>query len=250
METMKRICLLTGASGALGTAFIERHAADYTILAVHHRNPVHFATQNQRFVDPLAPAEPVPANDHAVRAIHADLCDPTGATRVVDEVAAAVENVDVVINAAAIRAWSPLLAHGALDAFEDVFRTNVVAPLRLCAAVARRFWERDPEGNQRKNRNVVNISSTAGMFVYPDLGQAAYAASKAALNHLTYHLASELWNIGVRVNAVAPDTFPGRVDTNEVLAAIIGFDAGHETGRVVPLLGADVADEDGFRAGA
>ena len=56
--------------------------------------------------------------------------------------------------------------------------------------------------------------------MYPDLGQALYASSKAALNHLTYHLASELWDIGVRVNAVAPDTFPGRVSIDDIRTAV------------------------------
>lgn len=57
----------------------------------------------------------------------------------------------------------------------------------------------------RSNRNVVNLSSTAGLFVYPDLGQSVYAASKAALNHLTYHLASDF--CGFCVGALPPPLF-------------------------------------------
>jgi len=33
---MKRVCLLTGASGLLGRAFLERCAGAYDIIAVHH----------------------------------------------------------------------------------------------------------------------------------------------------------------------------------------------------------------------
>jgi NAD(P)-dependent dehydrogenase (short-subunit alcohol dehydrogenase family) len=234
---MTRVCLLTGASGSLGTAFIERFAASYRIIAVHHRTPVHFATADQRFVDPLAPSVPVAANAHPVHAIGADLCQAADVDRLVAEVADRFGNVDLIVNAAAIRAWSALLEPNAIDDAEQVLRTNVVAPLRVCLTIARRFWRDDPAANQRANRNVINVSSSAGLFVYPDLGQAAYAASKAALNHLTYHLASELWHIGVRVNAVAPDSFPGRVRTQAVLDAIVALDAGEQTGEVMPLLG-------------
>jgi NAD(P)-dependent dehydrogenase (short-subunit alcohol dehydrogenase family) len=234
---VKRVCLLTGASGLLGTAFIERHAPDYTIAAIHNRHPVLFATQDQRFVDPLAVSDPVPANAYPVHAMQADLCDTAAVDRLVDDVAGQFGNIDLLVNLAAIRAWLPLLAPGAADAAEQVLRTNVEAPLRLCITVARRLWSIDPADNHRANRNIVNLSSSAGSFVYPDLGQAAYATSKAALSHLTYHLASEFWNIGVRVNAVSPDTFPGCVSVQDVLEAIVDLDGGRETGRIISLPG-------------
>jgi NAD(P)-dependent dehydrogenase (short-subunit alcohol dehydrogenase family) len=87
--------------------------------------------------------------------------------------------------------------------------------------------------NLARNRNVINISSTAGVYVYPDLGQSVYAATKAALNQLSYHLAAEFWDIGVRVNAIAPDSFPSRVQTGVVLDAIRRTDQGDRTGKVV-----------------
>jgi NAD(P)-dependent dehydrogenase (short-subunit alcohol dehydrogenase family) len=73
------------------------------------------------------------------------------------------------------------------------------------------------------------------MYVYPDQGQAVYSATKAALNFVTYHLASELWHIGIRVNAIAPNTFPGLVPTDRVVKEIMAFDASEETGRIVTL---------------
>ncbi len=51
------------------------------------------------------------------------------------------------------------------------------------------------------------MSSTAGLYVYHGLNQAAYGTSKAALNFLTIHLASEFRLLNVRVNATAPNTF-------------------------------------------
>jgi NAD(P)-dependent dehydrogenase (short-subunit alcohol dehydrogenase family) len=116
-----------------------------------------------------------------------------------------------------------------------MFQINVLAPLRLSVALARGFLVRDVEANIRHNRNIINISSTAGLFVYEDAQQAIYASTKAALNHLTYHLASEFWELGIRVNAVAPDTFPGRISVDEVLKAVVRFDDSVETGQILAL---------------
>ena len=237
VEGMKRICLLTGASGLLGTAFIGRCHDLYSIIAVHNRNPVQFAAQDQRFVDPLAPCRLVLENQHAVHSIQADICEPDGIIRIVSEVEAHVGNIDLLINGAAIRAWLPILSANGLDASDAVFKINTLAPLQLSVAIARRLWKSDPEANQRHNRNIINISSSAGLFVYPDQGQTLYGASKAALNHLTYHLASEFWEIGVRVNALAPDTFPERVATDSVLDTIVDLDNSDQTGQVISLLG-------------
>jgi NAD(P)-dependent dehydrogenase (short-subunit alcohol dehydrogenase family) len=226
---MKRVCLLTGASGLLANAFIERYSCQYQIVAVHHRNPIAFATQNQEFVDPLEPQREIQANSNAVYAIRADLSKLHEIDRVVGEVAARFETVDLLINAAAVRHFSPLLKPGALDWAEALFHINLQAPLRLSVGLAQALWRSNPADN------IVNLSSTAGLFVYPDLGQALYGTSKAALNHLTYHLASEFWDIGVRVNAIAPNTFPGIVATERVLEAIAAFDAGSQTGEVLRL---------------
>lgn len=237
MEAVTRVCLLTGASGPLGSAFIERCAGQYAIVAVHHRNPVPFATQDQVFVDPLDPARPFAENDRAVHSVRADLARPAEIECLARLVADRFGPVDLVVNAAAARTFAHALADEGPIAPETVFAVNVLAPLRLCKALADTAWKADPAANVTANRNVVNVSSTAGLYVYPDLGQALYGASKAALNHLTYHLANDLWDLGIRVNAVAPDTFPGRVPTEQVVDAIVAFDRSDETGQVAPVVG-------------
>ena len=229
---MTRVCLLTGASGPLGTAFIERHAGRYQIIAVHHRRPVYFAAQHQEFIDPPRPGHRPGRGARTVHTIRADLTRPEAIEGIVQETLERSGCVDLLINAAAARRFSPLLADGSEAGAARVFAVNVLAPLRLSLSVARACWRADAAANLELHRNVVNVGSTAGLHVYPDTGQALYASSKAALHHLTYHLASEFWDLGVRVNAVAPDTFPGRVAIAEVLDAIIAFDASSETGSV------------------
>ena len=229
---MKRVCLLTGASGPLGTAFIERYADHYQIVAVYHRRPVYFAAENQEFIDPLEPEHMHDRNALRVHTIRADIARPDAIEEIVQQTLELCGRVDLLINAAAVRRFVPVLADGKEDDAARTFAVNVLAPLRLSRALARSFWKDDVGGNLELNRNVLNVGSTAGRYVYPDTGQALYASSKAALHHLTYHLASEFWDIGVRVNAVAPDTFPGRVTVDEVLEAIVGFDTSTVTGEI------------------
>jgi len=226
----KRLCLLTGASGTFGTAFIERLAERYDIVAVHYRHEVMFASQDQIFIDPLDPSIPIGANRHPVRTIRADLANVAAIDRLVEE--AGGGPVDLLVNAAAIRSSSPLLAYDALQHAETTIGVNVLAPLRLSVRLAQTQWRQCPDANVQSNRNIVNILSTTGLAVYEDHGLAVHAASMAALNHLTCHLASEFWDIGLRVNAIALDPFPDRATIDEAVDAAADLDVSARTGHV------------------
>ncbi|HEV8065934.1 MAG TPA: SDR family oxidoreductase, partial [Acidimicrobiales bacterium] len=149
-------------------------------------------------------------------------------------------SVDVIVNAAR-RSWhGPIAAPGeSLDSLEEQFYLNVVAPARLTALVADLSWRHSPETNRARHRHVVNLSSTAGHILYPGQGQGAYASAKAAVNMLTRHQAAELGAIGVRANAIAPNTFPHIVSTSSVVRAILDLDGSARTGGIL------VIDSDG-----
>jgi NAD(P)-dependent dehydrogenase (short-subunit alcohol dehydrogenase family) len=234
---MKRVCLLTGASGTLGTAFVRRCFAQYQIIAICNRHAPQFPTMDQSFVDPLDPTRFCEENNNRAFEIHADLSDPGVIDSLCQEVIDRFRQVDLLINAAAHRQWVNLRSTSGLQDAPLTLAVNVLAPLRLTASLAEKFWSAHRDENIRLSRNVLNVSSTAGVYVYPDLGQGIYSASKAALNYATYHLASELWHIGIRVNAIAPDTFPGLVLTDKVVDEILMLDRATDTGRVVILKG-------------
>ena len=58
-----------------------------------------------------------------------------------------------------------------------------------------------------KNASVVNLSSTAGLFGFPQ--RSPYAASKWAIIGLTKTLAMELGKYKIRVNAICPGSVEG-----------------------------------------
>ncbi|MGV9821204.1 SDR family oxidoreductase [Nocardia xishanensis] len=230
----RRVCLLTGAGGTLGDAFCRALYTTYDIVAVCGARIPATPSQHEWFVDPFDPQTDVPENESRVFLIRSDLTAPGEVERVIDLALARFGGVDLLVNnAASLRLHPQGLVDGdsAIDDFEAQFALNVGVPLRLSARLAQRGWMHDIDGNRARNRNIVNVSSLSGSKVYPG-GQAVYAASKAALNHLTRHLAAEFEEFGVRANAVAPDSFPARVPTEKVLQAIVELDAGAMNGGV------------------
>jgi NAD(P)-dependent dehydrogenase (short-subunit alcohol dehydrogenase family) len=231
----KRVCLLTGASGLLGTQFCEQHAQDFNIAGIYWRNPPRVGTQHTRHLDPLNPETGVSQNGHRIFAIKANLADDAELERVVDLVLARFDRIDVLINGAAHPMWAPLLSNRLMEEAEAQLRMNVLVPMKLSRLVAHRFWKQRVDENRRHNRNVINLSSISGVYVYPDQGQSLYSASKAALNYLTWHMASEFWSMGIRVNAIAPNAFPSHVPTWRVLDKMKVLDSGAETGKIYVL---------------
>ena len=231
----RRVCLLTGAGGTLGSAFCQAYGAQYDIVAVcRHRAPG-VASQDEWFVDPLSPEAELPENDSRVFVVRADLEKDGQVERVVDIALAKFGRVDLLVNNAAYWQFNPAgIVDGdfVLDTLGRHFAVNVGIPLRFATRLAQRFWLSRDEENRASNRNIVNVSSISGSRVDPG-GQAAYGASKAALNHLTRHLAAEFRAFGVRANALAPNSFPSIVSTESVAKAIARLDADTATGKVL-----------------
>jgi NAD(P)-dependent dehydrogenase (short-subunit alcohol dehydrogenase family) len=175
--------------------------------------------------------------------IAADLTHPGAVERVVETTLAEFGRIDLLVNAAGIAVWGEILGWHVVESALEQVSLNALVPLQLAAEVANQFWADQPDENRKFNRNIVNVSSSAGVYVYPDRGQSVYAASKAALNHVTCHMAYEFAAIGIRANALAPDAFPYIVPTEVVAAHIEALDEGHMTGEVVVLPALD--DHDG-----
>jgi NAD(P)-dependent dehydrogenase (short-subunit alcohol dehydrogenase family) len=232
----RRVCLLTGAGGTLGAAFCRAFAADYDIVAVCRTRVPDVPSQDERYIDPLAPEADLAENRSPVFVVRADLETPGAVEHVVDLALARFGGVDLLVNNAAYWRYQPVgltdVEHRAAD-FERYFAVNVGIPWRLAARLAERFWrDRDVE-NRARNRNVVNVSSLSATRVFAGQGQGVYAASKAALNQLTRHLAADFDRLGVRVNALAPNSFPALVGTDEVARAIARLDRDRVSGRIL-----------------
>jgi NAD(P)-dependent dehydrogenase (short-subunit alcohol dehydrogenase family) len=234
--SQKRVCLLTGAGGRLGEMFCRMFGERYEIAAVFRRSHPKVPSQLQWLVDPLMPRAPVPDNKSAVFAIQADLRQESDLHRVVEVALARFGRIDILVNAAAYSRWAPMLDGDELyRSFHEQMDVNVFVPLRLSALVAHKFWKNREIENRHANRCIVNVSSTAGLYIYPDQGQSAYSASKAALNYMTMHMAHEFGAIGVHVNALAPNSFPRLIPTEAASDAVMRLAETDVTGKILIL---------------
>jgi NAD(P)-dependent dehydrogenase (short-subunit alcohol dehydrogenase family) len=230
------VCLLTGASGRLGTLFCQLYGHRYQIVAVHRSRPVLQPAEVRWHVDPSNPGVRQRIEGRDVATLQADLSDPAQIPRVVDFALERFGRVDLLVNAAAIvRRVSLAGCERVAEHVTAMLDMNAVVPLRLAVELAQRFWHGRTEENLAFNRSIINVSSTSGAYIYSNVAQSGYAASKAALNMLTCHLAEEFAAFGLRANTVAPDAFPERVSTASVCDAIARVAAGDMNGRMLLL---------------
>jgi NAD(P)-dependent dehydrogenase (short-subunit alcohol dehydrogenase family) len=134
------------------------------------------------------------AEEHPnLAALVADVGRPEDNRRMVEEALRRWDRVDVLVNNAAAMAQQPL-GEVQADTVTRIFATNVLGPTMLVQAALPHL--------ERSRGAVINISSTYGHKAAPLISH--YAASKAALEHLTRCWALELAARGIRVNSVAP----------------------------------------------
>jgi NAD(P)-dependent dehydrogenase (short-subunit alcohol dehydrogenase family) len=106
----------------------------------------------------------------------------------------------VLVNAAGIAATKPAEELD-LAFWRRAMDVNVAGTLVPCQRFAQGAFAAGVPGS------VVNVSSMSAFVVNVPQRQAAYNASKAAVDHLTRSLAVEWVGRGVRVNAIAPGYF-------------------------------------------
>jgi ketoreductase RED2 len=128
--------------------------------------------------------------------LRADVSDADDCAALIDGTVDRFGRLDVLVNNAGV---TQVIPHHDLDAVTDeVFRrileVNVLGTFRLCRLAM-------PHLRAAGDAAIVNVTSVAG--VRPTGSSIPYAASKAALNHLTA-LLGNVSGPEVRVNAVAP----------------------------------------------
>ena len=157
------------------------------------------------------------AADHPgrVTAHTADVSDAAAVEPVLDAAEAALGPIDTLVNNAAILRPGTVLDLDP-EAFEQVFRVNLLGGFLLSQAVARRLVAAGRPGA------IVNLSSINGQVAIPE--QTAYVAMKGGVNQLTKAMALTLAPHGIRVNAVAP----GSIDT-DMFKAVAGSPSAYRT---------------------
>jgi 3-oxoacyl-[acyl-carrier protein] reductase len=181
--TPTRTAIVTGGSGGIGRAIVERLAADrFGVVAAYAGNP----DRAESIV------EAINENGGTARAFGADLTEESEAAALFDYAERDLGGVDVVVNTAGLMILKPLAEYSVED-FDRLHRINVRGTFLVSREAVRRV---------RQGGAIVNFSSSVTKLAFPTYS--VYAASKGAVEAMTLVLARELRGRDITVNAVAP----------------------------------------------
>lgn len=182
---MTRRILITGGSRGIGAAIARRFAADGCRVALHfHASP-------DAAAEVLAS---LPGTGHV--AVRADLRDPEAISRMVEEAAAALGGIDVLVNNAGVFFAHPIDEVDFdtwLEAWRQTLDINLLAPALVSWHAVRHMG---PGGR------IINVGSRGAFRGEPQ--SPAYGASKAGVAALGQSLAKYLGARGIAVTTVAP----------------------------------------------
>jgi NAD(P)-dependent dehydrogenase (short-subunit alcohol dehydrogenase family) len=145
----------------------------------------------------------------ACTAIAVDLATPEGCAALARQLAALEPRLDVLVNNAG-RTWGAPLESFPDKAWASVMAVNVQTPFTLVRDLLALLKQAaTPDSPAR----VINVGSLAGRVVEP-LSAFSYAASKAAVHHLSRVLAAELAPHRITVNTLVPGYFPTQMTSH------------------------------------
>jgi NAD(P)-dependent dehydrogenase (short-subunit alcohol dehydrogenase family) len=194
MRDSKRVGLITGAAGGIGTAVVRRWTQEgVAVVAVDTEERAAAADGGE-----------------LVQWLGADLSVPASLDGLIDQAVARWGHIDYLVNNAAVIGEVAPLTEITLTILNRVVATNLITPILLTAAAVKHMATRGGGA-------VVNVASVAGLS--GGVSMTGYVASKHGLIGLTRAAARESAKVGVRINAVCP----GATDTSMIAAIEAGI---------------------------
>ncbi|MGO4703127.1 3-oxoacyl-ACP reductase family protein [Dyella sp. 2RAB6] len=179
-----KVALVTGGSRGIGAAIVQRLARDGAAVAFTY---VSSPDKAQALV------QQIEAAGGKARAYQADAADPAALRATVDQVAAELGRLDILINNAGIFLGGAF-EETTLEDYERTMAVNVRAVFVASQAAARHLGE---------GGRIISIGSCLADSV-PFAGMTLYSMSKSALSAFTKGLARDLGPRGITVNLVQP----------------------------------------------
>ena len=205
-----KVALVTGGSRGIGRACAVAFARRGASVVLSYASNEGAAQEAVR----LCLAEGARA-----KAIRLDVADTAACAEAVEAVVAELGRLDVLVNNAGV-AIDGLVMRVKDEDWGRQLDTNLRGAFALIRAASRPMMK-------QKGGAIVNLTSVVGEM--GNAGQAAYAATKAALIGLTKSVARELASRNVRVNAVSP----GYIDTD--MTASLPEAAKQKMSEMIPL---------------
>ncbi|HBP31365.1 MAG: SDR family NAD(P)-dependent oxidoreductase [Advenella sp.] len=183
MKLSGKIAVVTGASKGIGAGIASAFgAAGATVI-------VNYASSKDD-------ADKVVAQIHAqggrAKSIQADMSKSADVIRMFDEVRNEFGTLDILVNNAGVAVFE-MIDDLTEDAFHKQFNVNVLGYLLATREALKQF---------SASGSIINVSSI--LSTDPYLASSIYAATKGAVDTLTFALARELGPRGIRVNSILP----------------------------------------------
>ena len=194
MEIEAKVAVITGGASGLGTANVQQLQAAGAKVAILDVNA------------DAGKALAAQSGGNAVF-IHTDVTDADHTEAAITRVYDTFGAVHIAINCAGIGTPGRVLSRQGplpLETFERVIRINLIGTFNVIRLAAARMQANAPnaEGERGVIINTASIAAFEGQ-----IGQPAYAASKAGVVGMTLPIARELAAFGIRVMTIAPGIF-------------------------------------------
>jgi len=139
-------------------------------------------------------------------AVPANLATVEGVEAFAGEIQAREERLPILVNNAGA-SWGANLGEFPEEGWDKIMDLNVKSLFFLTQALLPQLRA---AGSVEDPARVINIGSINGLS-YSPMKNYSYTASKAAVHHLTRHLATDLASDHINVNAIAPGFFPSKM---------------------------------------
>ena len=193
MQIQNQVFLVAGGGSGLGAATATMLAQAGGKVVIADVNPA-----GERVAKELGAG---------VRFAMTDVTDAASTQAAVDLCVSAFGAIHGAVNCAGVAPAERVLGKNgphALGSFERAIRINLVGTFNVIRLAAAKM-SAQPAFASGERGVVINTSSVASMD--GQIGQAAYAASKAGVNGMTLPIAREFARFGIRVMTIAPGIF-------------------------------------------
>jgi 3-oxoacyl-[acyl-carrier protein] reductase len=198
LKLQGKIAVVTGASSGIGAGIAKGMAAAGATVIVN------YAT-SQSGADAVVAA--ITAAGGKAVAIQADVSKSTDVIRLFNQVKADYGQLDVLVNNAGFAIFE-MIDDLTEDAFHKQFNVNVLGYFLTIREATKLFGA--------AGGSIINISSI--LSTDPYLASSVYAATKGAVDTMTFALARELGPRKIRVNSI----LPGHTNTPATAGAFVG----------------------------
>lgn len=184
-----KTCLVTGGTGAIGSAICLRMSVEGATVGVCGRSLNKIQTVINQILKTFPDAKLVP--------VVLDVTNSNIIEQAISDFAHKVGHLDILINNAGggNRETAKPLREQSIEAVERVLDTNLLGSM-LCARIASQIMVKQNCGK------IISMSSVMGMNGKENWSE--YSASKAGILGMTKSLALELGEHNITVNAVSP----------------------------------------------